>query len=93
MARPRNEHPTPAELEVLHVLWEEGPKTVRGVKDTLDTHRPRAYTTVMTVMDTVSSTSVNPRRQVVRILVGVLVMVCRRSTWVPWASVSLPVSS
>ena len=29
MSRPKHEHPTPAELEVLKLLWERGPSTVR----------------------------------------------------------------
>ena len=31
MARPKNQHPTGAELEVLKILWERGPGTVREV--------------------------------------------------------------
>jgi predicted transcriptional regulator len=52
MARPKQEHPTPAELEVLKVLWERGPSTVRGVMDSLaeQGHR-RAYTSVMSLMN------------------------------------------
>ena len=51
MARPRSEHPTPAELEVLQVLWERGEATVREVKEVLDLVRPRAYTTVMSLLN------------------------------------------
>ena len=52
MARPKHEHPTPAELEVLKVLWERGPSTVRDVMDALaeQGHR-RAYTSVMSLMN------------------------------------------
>jgi len=51
MARPRHENPTPAELEVLHVIWERGPSTVREVMTALNQERPRAYTSVMSLMN------------------------------------------
>lgn len=53
MARPRHEHPTPAELEVLRVLWDQGPATVRGVMKALEERGGggRAYTSVMSLMN------------------------------------------
>jgi predicted transcriptional regulator len=51
MARPRHENPTPAELEVLQVIWERGPSTVRQVMNALNHDRPRAYTSVMSLMN------------------------------------------
>ena len=52
MARPKLEHPTPAELEVLHVLWQRGGSTVRDVMEALDsTRRGRAYTSVMSLLN------------------------------------------
>ncbi len=51
MARPRNDHPTPAELEILQVLWEKGPMTVREVLGALKVSRRRAYTSVMSLMN------------------------------------------
>ena len=51
MARPRHENPTPAELEVLQVIWERGPSTVRQVMSALHQERPRAYTSVMSLMN------------------------------------------
>ncbi len=53
MARPRIEQPTPAELEVLKILWSRGePATVRDVLDAanLQADPPRAYTTVMSLL-------------------------------------------
>jgi len=50
MARPRYENPTPAELEVLQVIWDGGPSTVREVMTVLNRKRPRAYTSVMSLM-------------------------------------------
>ncbi len=50
MARPRHDHPTPGELEVLKVLWERGPSTVREVMEVLNETRRRAYTSVMSLL-------------------------------------------
>jgi BlaI family penicillinase repressor len=50
MARPRHENPTPAELEVLQVIWDQGPSTVREVMKVLNRQRPRAYTSIMSLM-------------------------------------------
>ncbi|MBL7153208.1 MAG: BlaI/MecI/CopY family transcriptional regulator [Phycisphaerae bacterium] len=51
MARPRQKNPTPAELEVLQIIWEHGPCTVREVMNLLKPKRPRAYTSVMSLMN------------------------------------------
>jgi BlaI family transcriptional regulator, penicillinase repressor len=51
MARPRSEHPTAAEFEVLQVLWAEGSCTVRQVMDVLNRSRHRAYTSVMSLLN------------------------------------------
>jgi len=51
MPRPRSEHPTPGELEVLQVLWRRGPSTVREVMNELNRSRPRAYTSVMSLLN------------------------------------------
>ena len=54
MPRPKNEQPTPAELEVLQVLWESQGMTVRDVMEQLNVTRPRAYTSVMSLMNVMS---------------------------------------
>ena len=51
MARPRSEHPTAGELEVLQVVWRRGPCTVRQVLEELNRTRPRAYTSVMSLLN------------------------------------------
>ena len=51
MARPKEEQPTTGELEVLKVLWDRGPSTVRDVMEVLNADRPRAYTSVMSLMN------------------------------------------
>lgn len=54
MARPRNEQPTPGELEVLQLLWESESLTVREVMDELNKTRQRAYTSVMSLLNVMS---------------------------------------
>ena len=49
MARPKQPHPTQGELEVLQILWERGPSTVREVLEVLP--RERAYTSVMSLLN------------------------------------------
>lgn len=54
MPRPRAEQPTPAELEVLKVLWDRsGPASVREVLEVLNRQHepPRAYTSVMSLLN------------------------------------------
>ncbi len=45
MRRPST--PTDAELEVLRVLWRDGPSTVRQIHAVLDRIKPRGYTTIL----------------------------------------------
>jgi predicted transcriptional regulator len=42
--------PTPAELEILRILWEHGPSTVREVQERMEEHRPTGYTTVLKLL-------------------------------------------
>lgn len=42
--------PTDAELEILHVLWQNGPSTVRQVHDQLNLTRDMGYTTALKLM-------------------------------------------
>lgn len=51
MARRKQETPTEGELEILQVLWDRGPGTVRDVLEVLNEKRPRAYTSVMSLMN------------------------------------------
>ncbi len=50
MPRPKHEHPTPGELEVLLILWQQSPLSVREVMEILNRSRPRAYTSVMSLL-------------------------------------------
>jgi predicted transcriptional regulator len=42
--------PTASELEILQVLWERGPSTVREVHEVLSEKRPMGYTSVLKLM-------------------------------------------
>jgi BlaI family transcriptional regulator, penicillinase repressor len=50
MARPTSRHPTELELEILKVLWRDGPLPGRSIRDALAETRDLAYTSVMTIM-------------------------------------------
>jgi BlaI family penicillinase repressor len=52
MARKTSSNLTPAELELMNILWEHGPLTVQMVTGRLATTRTLAYTTVQTVLNT-----------------------------------------
>ena len=88
MARPRTEQPTPAELDVLKVFWErEGPATVREILGVMNRQSdpPRAYTSVMSLMNVMTEKGLlrrspqgrafvyeptSPRDQTLRTLLG-----------------------
>lgn len=42
--------PTDAELEILNVLWEHGPSTVREVHEAIVEQKPAQYTTVLKLL-------------------------------------------
>jgi len=42
--------PTTSELQILQVLWERGPSTVRDVHDALQSEKTLGYTTVLKLM-------------------------------------------
>jgi len=46
----RLQKPTATELEILRVLWERGPSTVREVHEVLAQGKPIGYTTVLKIM-------------------------------------------
>jgi BlaI family transcriptional regulator, penicillinase repressor len=50
VARPTRQRPTDAELEILTVLWERGPSTVREVHEMLGAAREAGYTTILKLM-------------------------------------------
>jgi BlaI family transcriptional regulator, penicillinase repressor len=50
MATHFSRKPTASELEILHVLWERGASTVREVHQALSEKRPIGYTSVLKLM-------------------------------------------
>ncbi|WP_442508632.1 BlaI/MecI/CopY family transcriptional regulator [Novipirellula sp. SH528] len=53
MARPNSKYPTELELQILKVLWDAEPMTVREVRDSLAIEgRDLAHTTVITMLGT-----------------------------------------
>jgi predicted transcriptional regulator len=47
MMTDRSEKPSPTELEILRILWDQGPSTVRQVFETFSRARPIGYTGVL----------------------------------------------
>ena len=64
MARPI--HPSNLELQALSVLWHDGPSTVAAVHETLPDKKDRAYTTVLSVMQSLERKSLVKRARVGR---------------------------
>ena len=46
----KSSKPSALELQVLAVLWQRGPSTVREVLEAMPDGKPRAYTTVLSIM-------------------------------------------
>ena len=54
MPRPASRHPTELELEILKILWEQGPLPTRDVRDALasgEAARALAHTSVITILN------------------------------------------
>src|ERR1700723_351941 len=56
----------PLELDCMNTLWPIGEGTVREIRDQLAPRRPRAYTTIMTIMDRLARKGIVERRKVGR---------------------------
>ena len=50
MAKRIYPRPTDVELAILRVLWQQGPATVRQVRDILDQSQPTGYTTALKLL-------------------------------------------
>jgi predicted transcriptional regulator len=50
MTKPPLQKPTASELEILRVLWERGPSTVRDVHEALREKKDLGYTTVLKLL-------------------------------------------
>ncbi len=63
MARPKQEQPTPGELEVLKILWECGPSTVRQVWEVLNSRRKRHYMSTKSLLDVMADKGLLTRQR------------------------------
>src|ERR1700674_4911086 len=57
---------TPLYLACMNTLWPMGEGTVRDIRDRLAERRPRAYTTIMTIMDRLARKGVVERHKIGR---------------------------
>lgn len=55
MARSSSSHPTPAQLQILRILWTRGPCTCREVHDILGPQNGVGYTTVLKLMQVMAT--------------------------------------
>ncbi len=53
----------PLELDCLNTLWPMGQGTVREIRDRLAERLPRAYTTIMTIMDRLTRKGIVERKK------------------------------
>jgi BlaI family transcriptional regulator, penicillinase repressor len=53
----------PLELDCMNTLWPMGEGTVREIRDRLAERLPRAYTTIMTIMDRLARKGIVERRK------------------------------
>jgi len=58
--------PTDAELAILNVLWEAGPKSVRDVQHLLNQAKPTGYTTVLKMLQIMTDKGLVDRDESVR---------------------------
>jgi predicted transcriptional regulator len=58
--------PTPAELEILRLLWEHGPSTVREVQERMEQQRPTGYTTALKLLQIMTDKGLVRRNETAR---------------------------
>jgi BlaI family transcriptional regulator, penicillinase repressor len=63
---PAPRRPTDGELAILHVLWDHGPMSVRDVQLVLDREKPTGYTTVLKLMQIMTTKGLVARDDSVR---------------------------
>ena len=66
MARPVSTQPTEVELQILGVLWDLGPSTVRQVHDALAKQRDTGYSTTLKMMQVMLEKALVRRNDAVR---------------------------
>jgi predicted transcriptional regulator len=63
MASESDPKPTPSELDILRVLWERGPSTVRDVHDVLAESKQMGYTTVLKLLQIMTTKGLVTRNE------------------------------
>ncbi len=63
MKRMEPASPTAVELEILRVLWAHGPSTVREVCDAINETKPAGYTTVLKMMQIMTTKGMVARNE------------------------------
>jgi BlaI family transcriptional regulator, penicillinase repressor len=66
MARPPSTQPTLVELQILRVLWQHGPSTVRQVHLALSSQRDTGYSTTLKMMQVMTGKSLLRRDETQR---------------------------
>jgi predicted transcriptional regulator len=66
MKRAETLKPTDAELDILHILWEHGPATVRHVHERLELVKPSQYTTTLKLMQIMAEKGLLARDETAR---------------------------
>jgi BlaI family transcriptional regulator, penicillinase repressor len=69
MARPGSSQPTEVELQILRVLWERGPSTVRQIHDALAADKDTNYSTTVKMLSVMLEKDLARRDESVRPLV------------------------
>ena len=69
MAHPKSDHPTRGELEVLKILWDRGPSTIREIWELLNAERKRHRMSVKDLLDVMFDKGWVARRTVGRAFV------------------------
>jgi BlaI family transcriptional regulator, penicillinase repressor len=58
--------PTEAELNILQVLWQSGPRSVRAIQQMLNKTKPTGYTTVLKMLQIMTEKGLVDRDETVR---------------------------
>jgi BlaI family penicillinase repressor len=62
MTKIKNSKPTAAELEILQILWQKGPATVREVHEQLNDKKQVGYTTTLKIMQNLTEKAMVKRK-------------------------------
>jgi predicted transcriptional regulator len=63
---PSPQKPTPSELEILRILWARGPSTVREVHEALSEQKSLGYTTVLKLLQIMTTKGIVRRNETQR---------------------------